>query len=153
MNIERFLAIEGSEARISMWRTIRELAVSGLSVPELASALAGLPAPVPAQDVPGRLGDLPGMDAAYLRDWAKNLSQADPDVIQYHTEGRIDEYVEHVDLDGALARIPCPVLLIQANPSHGGLVVDSDVEHVLSLLADGMHVQFEGAGHDLGLGS
>jgi hypothetical protein len=45
------------------------------------------------------------------------------------------------------------VLLIQADPSRGGLVVDSDVEHALSLLADGMHVQLEGAGHDLGLGS
>ena len=106
MNIERFLAIEGSQARISMWRTMRGFAVSSLSVPELASALANLPAPVPGQDTPGRLGDLPGMDAAYLRAWAKNLSQVDPDVALYHAEGRMDEYVEQVDLDGALARIP-----------------------------------------------
>ena len=153
LNIERFLAIEGSEARISMWRTMRDLARAELPVPELASALANLPAPVPGQDTPGRLGDLPGMDDAYLRAWAKTLSQVDPDVAEYHAEGRMDEYVEQVDLDGALGRIPCPVLLIQADPSHGGLVTDGDVEHALSLLADGLHVQLEGAGHDLGLGT
>ena len=153
LNIERFLAIEGSEGRIGMWRTMRRLAVSGLSVPELASALAGLPVPVPGQDTPGRLGDLPGMDDAYLRAWAKNLSQVDPDVAQYHAEGRMEEYVEQVDPNAALGRIPCPVLLIQADPSHGGVVTDNDVETALSLLSDGMHVQLEGAGHDLGLGT
>ena len=136
-----------------MWCTMRELAGSDLSVPELASALAGLPAPVPGQDTPGRLGDLPGMDDAYLRAWATTLSQVDPDVAQYHAEGRLDEYVEQVDLDAALRRIPCPVLLIQADPSHGGVVIDSDVDTALSLLSDGMHVQLEDAGHDLGLGT
>jgi pimeloyl-ACP methyl ester carboxylesterase len=153
LNIERFLAIEGSEARISMWRTMRELAVSGLSVPELASALANLPAPVPGQDTPYRLGDLPGMDAVHFRAWAKTLSLVDPDAAQYHAEGRLEEYVEQVDLDGALGRILCPVLLIQGDPSHGGIVTDGDVEHTLSLLADGLHVQLAGAGHDLGLDS
>lgn len=151
LNIERFVAIESSEARIGMWRTMRSLVLSDLPVPELAAALASLPAPVPGQDEPGQLGDLPGMDAAYLRAWAKNSSQVDPDVILYHAGGRIREYVEQVDLDGALGRISCPVLLVQADPSHGGLVTDGDAEHVLSLLADGMHVQLEGAGHNLGL--
>ena len=60
---------------------------------------------------------------------------------------------EHVDLDAALGRVPCPVLLIQADPSHGGVIIDSDVETALSLLSDGMHVQVESAGHDLGLGA
>ncbi len=122
-------------------------------MPELADFLANLPAQVPGQDKPGRLGDLPGMDAVYLRGWAKHLSQADPDVILYHAGGRMHEYVEQLDLDGVLGRIPCPVLLVQADPSHGGLVTDGDAEHVLSLLADGLHVKLEGAGHGLGLSS
>ena len=128
LNIERFLAMEGSEARIGMWRTMQGLGRAGLSVPELADALADLPVDVPGQDEPGRMGDLPGMDAVYLRGWAKHLSQADPDVILYHAEARIHEYVEHLDLDGALGRIPCPVLLVQADPSHGGLVTDGDAD-------------------------
>jgi pimeloyl-ACP methyl ester carboxylesterase len=149
--MERFLAIEGSEERISMWRTMRGLAGPGLSVPDLASALADLPVSVPEQDTPMRYGDLPGMDAAHLRGWAKTLRRVDPDAAQYHVEGRLDEYVEKVELDAALRRMSCPVLLLQADPLHGGVVTDSDVAHALSLLPDGLHVQLEGAGHDLGL--
>jgi pimeloyl-ACP methyl ester carboxylesterase len=153
LNLERFLAIEGSEERVQIWNGMRELAASGLSVPELASVLANLPVSGPDPDAPMRFGDLPGMDAAYLRGWARTLSQVDPDVAQYHAEGRLDAYVEKVDLDAALRQMSCPVLLLQADPAQGGLVSDADVEHALSLLADGLHVRLQGAGHDLGLGA
>ena len=153
LNIERFRAIEDSQERIAMWRTMQNFGRANLSVTELAAALADLPAPVPGQDEPGRLGDLPHMDAVHFRAWAKHLSHADPDVILYHAGGRIHEYVAQADLDGALAKIPCPVLLIQADPAHGGLVTDGDAEHTLSLLADGLHVRLAGMGHDLGLDS
>jgi pimeloyl-ACP methyl ester carboxylesterase len=151
LDLERFVTTEGSQQRQNQWSTIRRLAGSGLSVPELASALADLS--LPGGDTPGRLADLPGMDATFLRSWAKSLSQVDPDVAQYHAEGRLDEYVENVDLDSALQRVVCPVLLLQADPSQGGLVSDTDVEQALSLLSDGLHVRLEGAGHDLGLAS
>ena len=149
--MERFLAIEGSEERIELWRAMRGLADSGLSVPELASGLADLPVSVLSQDAPMRYGDLPGIDTAHLRGWAKTLSQVDPDVVQYHAEGRLDEYVRKVDLYSALQRMTCPVLLLQGDPSQGGVVSDSDAEYALSLLSDGLHVRLEGSGHDLGL--
>jgi pimeloyl-ACP methyl ester carboxylesterase len=107
LNIERFLAVEGTEERLEMWRTVRsQLADSGL---------------------------------------------VDPDVVQYHAEGRLVEYVENVNPDAALRSLSCPVLLLQADPSQGGLVSDSDVQHALSLLFSGLHAKLEGAGHDLGL--
>ena len=151
--MERFLAIESSEERIGLWRNMRDLAGSELSVLELASELADLPVSAPGQDAPMRYGDLPGTNAAHLRGWAKTLSQVDPDVAQYHAEGRLDEYVRKVDLDSALQRVTCPVLLLQGDPSQGGVVSDSDAEYALSLLPDGLHVQLEGTGHDLGLGA
>lgn len=149
--MERFVAVESSAERVSMWRTMRGLAGSGLSVPELASVLANLPVSESEDGTPVRYGDLPGMDAARFRGWARTLSQVDPDVAQYHAEGRIGEYVKNVDLDGALQRIACPVLLLQGDPSQGGVVADEDVKHAMSLLADSVHVQLEGVGHDLGL--
>ena len=149
--IDRFLAIEGSQERITMWGTIQGLAGAGLPVPALSAALADLPVSVPGQDAPTRYGDLPGMDTAYIRGWAKTLSQVDPDVAQYHAEGCLDEYVKMVDIDSALRKTICPVLLLQGDPSQGGVNSDSDVEHALSLLPNGLHVQLQGAGHDLGL--
>jgi pimeloyl-ACP methyl ester carboxylesterase len=129
--MERFLAIESSEERIELWRTMRDLADSGLSVPELASGLADLPVSVLSQDAPMRYGDLPGIDTVHLRGWAKTLSQVDPDVVQYHAEGRLDEYVRKVDLFSALQSMTCPVLLLQGDPSQGGVVSDSDAEYAL----------------------
>jgi pimeloyl-ACP methyl ester carboxylesterase len=153
LDIERFLAFEGSEERVSMWQALHELAGLGLPVPELASALADLPISVPGQDASLRYGDLPGIDAAHLRAWARTLSQVDPDVALYHAEGRLDEYVARVDPDVLLRRVTCPVLLLQGDPSQDGFVSDGDVARALSLLADGLHVRVAGAGHDLGLGA
>ncbi|MFO7697170.1 MAG: alpha/beta hydrolase [Anaerolineae bacterium] len=144
--MESWVAQEGSEASIELYRALRRLAGSGLAVPELASALADLPVAVPGQDASTRYGDLPGRDAAHLRGWAQTLSQVDPDAAQYHAEGRMDEYVRNVHLDAALRRLTCPVLLLQAD-----VVTDSDAEHALSLLANGVHAKLEGIGHSLGL--
>ena len=148
---ERWVTIEGSEGSIAQYRALQHLVSSGLSVSALASALADLPVGVSGQDTPLRYGDLPGRDAAHLRSWAKTLSQVDPDVAQYHAEGRMQEYVQRVDLDAALRRITCPVLLLQGDPSQGGVVSDSDAEHALALLLDGLHVKLEGTGHSLGM--
>jgi pimeloyl-ACP methyl ester carboxylesterase len=151
LNLERFVAKESSKGQIRFWRTLRRLTGAGLDEPEFASALAELPIHTPRQDQPMRYGDLPGVDQAHLMDWARTLRQVDPDVIQYHAEGRIGTYVEHMDIDRALQRISCPVLLIQGDPSRGGRISDSDVERALALLPNGRHVRLEGLGHGLGL--
>jgi len=151
LNIERFLAHESSEQRISMWRALRELLGSYLPVTEMASRLADLPVSKSEQGEPVKLGDLPGMDENHFRSWAEMLNQIDPDVIRYHAEGRLYEYVEKVDIDAALQAVSCPVLLLQGDPSQGGVISDSDAENALSLLSNGRHVKLEGVGHDLGL--
>jgi pimeloyl-ACP methyl ester carboxylesterase len=56
-----------------------------------------------------------------------------------------------VDLQAALQRLTCPVLLLQGDRAYRGVVSDEDVERAMGLLADGVHVRLEGAGHDLGL--
>jgi pimeloyl-ACP methyl ester carboxylesterase len=63
----------------------------------------------------------------------------------------LDEYVEQVDVEGALRQLKYPVLIIQGDPSQGGIVSDEDVERALAWLADGVYVRLDGKGHDLGL--
>jgi pimeloyl-ACP methyl ester carboxylesterase len=53
LDLDRFLAYEGSEARIGMWCEMRGLIGSGMPVPELASLLV----------------EMPGMDSASSRAW------------------------------------------------------------------------------------
>jgi pimeloyl-ACP methyl ester carboxylesterase len=148
LSIEGWVAYEGSEESIAFYSALRRIIGSRLSVPELAATLADVPVSVSGQEEPVRYGDLPGRDAVRLRAWAKTLSQVDPDVVQYHAEGRMKEYVQNVDLDAALQRVTCPVLLLQAE-----VVSDSDAKHALSLLANGVHAKLEDSDHDLGLGT
>lgn len=153
LNIDRFLETEGSQERIEQWRALIELAALELDVPELASKLADLQVAVSERGQPVRYKDLPGIDAAHLRAWAKSLRQVDPDVAQYHASGRLNQYVENLALESALRRTFCPVLLLQADPSTGGMNMDEDVQDTLSLLQDGVLVKLDGVGHGLGLDS
>ena len=81
----------------------------------------------------------------------ETTEQLDPDIVFYHATGRISEYVEGVDPDAALAQLSCPTLLLQGNPALGGIVLDDEAEHALSLLSKGRHVKLENVGHGLGL--
>lgn len=153
INIERFVADEGQADRVEMWRALRDLASSELGVSELASAVADMPISTSEVEGPVRYGDLPGVSSIQIRAWANDLHRLDPDVARYHAEGRLSEYVECVDVDKSLKAIDCPVLLIQGDPSKGGVVTDEDAEHALALLSDGLHIRFDNVGHDLGLGS
>lgn len=131
------------------WVRLRALAGPGSPVQELASALANLP--VPGHDPPVTYGDLPEVSAVTLREWAKTQSQLDPGVMDLHAEGRRDELLAAFDFETMLRAVSCPVLLLQGDPSEGGMMSDDDVAYGMSLLSEAYHVQIEGAGHDLGM--
>lgn len=127
----------------------RHLAASRRSVAELVPLLADIP--IPNQDPPLRYGDLPEVDGPALREWAKSITQLDPDILELHAQGRKDEFWGGFDVDSMLPKIVCPVLLLQGDSEHGGLMRDDDAEHGMSILREAYHVKIEHAGHDLGL--
>lgn len=133
--------------------TLRELARLGLSIEELSRRIADIPVQVPRQDARIRYGDSPGVDSIRIQRLAITLSKMDPGVLEYHAEGRANEFLEGFNLDQILAQISCPVLLLQGNPSLGGMITDEVVKHVQSILPNTMHVFIETAGHNLGMDS
>ena len=153
IDIEALLAWMNTVVFCSYFAALREIAATEHPLPELVSALADLLLPVPDQDPPVRYGDLPMADDAYLRNWAKTVSQMDPDILEYHAEGRAQEFLRDIDLDYILRKITCPVLLIQGNNALGGLMTDRAVAQSLEILPDVSHVRLEKTGHDLGLTS
>jgi pimeloyl-ACP methyl ester carboxylesterase len=96
-------------------------------------------------------GDQPGIDQTHLRVLATTLKHLDPGVLEYHAEGRAEEFVQGFDLDRTLGNIHCPVLLIQANHEMGGMMTDSSVKYALARLKLGTHVLIKETGHDLGM--
>jgi pimeloyl-ACP methyl ester carboxylesterase len=88
------------------------------------------------------LADLP----IALRSLSQSLSQLDPEVTATFRAGHLtDGYTP----EALLPRVRCPVLLLQADPAHGGLMTDGDVRGALALLPDARHVRLDGVGHGL----
>jgi pimeloyl-ACP methyl ester carboxylesterase len=140
-----------SEGFQHYFSALRELAGLGHSIVELTRQISDIPIQVPGQDTRIRYGDSPGVDAIQIQQLAITLSHMDPGVLEYHAEGRAREFLEGFDLDKVLGRITSPVLLLQGNPSLGGMMTNEAVKHVQTILPNAMHVLIETAGHDLGL--
>ncbi len=88
------------------------------------------------------LSDLP----IAMRSLAKSLTQLDPAVMRaFHAGELTTDYAP----DRMLPQIACPVLLLQADTTRGGLMSDDDVTRGLALLRHGSHARFPGLGHGL----
>jgi pimeloyl-ACP methyl ester carboxylesterase len=133
------------------YESLRDLAARKPPIPELTRLLADRI--VPGTDPPVKYGDDPDVISVELREWARSLSQLDPDVVAAHAEGRQNELMQAFEFESMLRTVSCPVLLLQGDPPHGGLMTDQDVAYAMSLLPEAYHVQIEGAGHDLGMGT
>jgi pimeloyl-ACP methyl ester carboxylesterase len=151
IDIKALVAWMSTEGFARHYAALQELAGSGRSVAALAHTLGELPAQVPGQDTPVAHKELPGMDAARLRAWAKTIDQLDPGVLAYHAMGRGQAYVEGFDMETILRQISCPVLLLRGNPEFGALMSAQAAEHAVSVLSDAVQVVLDKSGHDLGL--
>jgi pimeloyl-ACP methyl ester carboxylesterase len=125
---------------------LRDLAIKGGTLEEIASGLAEIRLKLPGLDELVRIGDLPGNDQAFLMWWARCVKQVDPDTYAMSLDGTS---LEGWDGESLLARIKCPTLLLQASPQLGGLMSDADVALALKLLSHPVHVSFPTLGHAL----
>lgn len=151
IDMDMLMAWMTSEGFKNLFSTLRRLAGNNLSITELAKQIADIPIQVPGHDSPTRYGDRRDVDSIDIQQLAITLSQMDPGVLEYHAEGRVKEFLEGFDLDEILGQITCPVLLLQGNPSLGGMMTHELVKHVLSVVPNTRHILIESAGHSLGM--
>ena len=130
--------------------SLRQLAGLDLSIAEVSKRISDIPVHLPEQTTTIRYGDCPDIDVIQIQQLAITLSHMDPGVLEYHAEGRAMEFLEGFDLDQILEQIACPVLLLQADTSQGGMMTNNIVKHVQSVLPNAMHVLI-GKDHGLGL--
>ena len=146
-------ALMKSDEFINLFSAFRDLAGPDKSLAHIFKDLREIPVHIPGETEPVRYADQPGLDAIDLLRYAKTLSMLDPGVLDYHAEGRVDEFLEGFELREMLHNITCPVLLVKGNPNLGGMMTDESVDFALNELPNATHVLIEGAGHDLGLDS
>ena len=137
----------GNRIAATAWQAqftgVREAALRGGTVGELADALAEIRLPAPGGTFK-RLGDL--RDRASLLWSAECLTRFDPAVLTPVIEGR---WLDGYDVARILPRIRCPVLLLQADPAAGGVMTDADSDEVVQALSSCQRVRFPGVGHQL----
>ena len=126
------------------FRQIASLLADKRSVRELAASLAEVRVTNPGGGQSKRLGDM--RDAAALRFFASTLSEVDPRGLDPIVAGR---WLDGYDERSVLAGLKCPVLLLQADPVAGGMLIDDDVSLLRELAADVLHVRFPGVGHNI----
>jgi pimeloyl-ACP methyl ester carboxylesterase len=110
------------------------------------------------EEIERLLGDAPegnstlreifGEGSPIIHELAERLYLHDPDML-----GMLIEDYENVaagyDMETVLPAIHCPVLLIQADPSVGGVLTDEEVQRALTLLLNPTHMRFAGMDHML----
>lgn len=137
----------GNRIAGSVWQAqflgMREAARRGGTVEEITDALGDIRLPASGGGFQ-RLGDL--RDRASLAWSAECLGQLDPEVLTPVIEGR---WLDGYDLAAVFARIRCAALILQADPTVGGALTDTDADHLVSALANSQRVRFPGIGHQI----
>jgi pimeloyl-ACP methyl ester carboxylesterase len=138
--------IQQSLDRIAAWK---ELAGGQKPLPELIELLKESPVEVPGESEPVPFRQVVGEDSPVFDQWlAPNLYHHDPDMLGALIE-RFEATATGYEMERVLPAIECPVLLMQADPSAGGLMTDDEVGQALPVLARPHHVKLEGISHIL----
>jgi pimeloyl-ACP methyl ester carboxylesterase len=142
------LSMDGARRPIArqlpMLEAMRENAGSTLPDDELMQRVAD--APVGFGDHVQRFGDAIEEDRDILRWCAETARRNDPAMI----DAVIEFERMHAGYDDALlARIECPVAILQADPQQGGALTDAEIAHAMTLLSDGRQVRADGLGHSM----
>jgi pimeloyl-ACP methyl ester carboxylesterase len=138
-------ALLQGQNRLVAWR---DMSGGQMSMDDLIEALKDSPIEAPGISGPVSMRQIYGEDAPVFAWLATNLYQSDPDVLTAIIE-RFEATAAGYEMEAVLPAILCPVLLLQADPSAGGLMTDVEVEQALAFLARPGHVRLEGVSHIL----
>ncbi|MDP1561092.1 MAG: alpha/beta hydrolase [Pirellulaceae bacterium] len=129
-------------ALLSFFQTLLRLAGDSRDASTIARELGDAIIHDPVRGTQVRLGEL--RDAASLRFTASCLKRLDPSVLEPVVHGK---WLEGFSIEAVFRRVQCPSLLIQADPTAGGMLTNEDADSLEALLVDPVRVKFSGCGH------
>jgi pimeloyl-ACP methyl ester carboxylesterase len=132
-----------TRARLTAWCN---LAGGRYSIPELIERLKDTPTEAPDRAEPITMREKYGDEAGVYEWLATNLYFLDPAMLATLLDPP-DDLTAGYEMDTLLPAIECPVLLLQADPTAGGVLPDADAQHALTLLKQVTHVRVAGASH------
>lgn len=135
-----------------MVQSWRALSGGSYSIEEIIAGLKDSPMGMTEseQEQPLRMIDVYPAGHGIYQHLAERLYQHDPDVL-----GMLLDDFEHAaagfEMETLYPAIRCPVLLMQADPSAGGVMTDGEVADALPFLSQPCHVRFKGLSHLLNI--
>jgi pimeloyl-ACP methyl ester carboxylesterase len=136
--------LQRDRQRLVTWR---DMSGPGRSLNEIVEALKNAPIFVEGQPEPVPTRTIYGEDTPWFPYMAENLSLLDPDMLNAVLE--FDSMHAPFDCERLFPMISCPVLIIQANPSLGGVLSDEEIERATVLLPQATVARLETVGHAL----
>lgn len=132
----------GDTPLLSFFTAMQQFTGSDDKVTSIAAQLANVTLTDPQSQQQTRLGDV--RDAASLRFTARCLQQLDPRALEVIIEG---QWLDGFDWQQVLRDLPCPGLLLQADPSSGGMLTDKDADNAAELATDLTQIKYASTGH------
>ncbi len=132
----------GETVFLSYFSGLQRWAGDSRSVAVIARELADLRQRDPATRIETRLGDV--RDAASLRFTAASLKCLDPEALAPIAAA---DWLAGMDFDSIFRGLSCPALLLQADPSAGGMLIDLDAEFIVERTPDVTPVKLPGVPH------
>lgn len=138
-----FLTAVDRSSSAAVFTLYREHAGSTLCVGELTRKLSAAPLP----GAPGMPATTFGAtrDSANVRFMASCLKLLDPATMLPLLS---NAWLDGIDWEATLRRVSCPVLLLRADPTHGGMLPDGDFRLLCDTLADVTPIDLAGIGHN-----
>jgi pimeloyl-ACP methyl ester carboxylesterase len=134
-----------SRDRLLTWR---DLAGGQKPFDEIVEALKDTPTKVPGRVDSVPMREVAGEDTPMYTSLAACLQQNDPDMLTALLD-RFETTTAGYEMNIVLPSIQCPVLLLQADPTAGGMMTDREVELALPLLDRPRHIRLQGISHIL----
>ena len=131
--------------RVRAWQKI-----SGGHIPvvKLIGILKNSPTEEPGNPNPVTMRSAYGEDSPVFPWLAENLYHQDPDILSAILD-RFDDTVNGYEMELVFPKIKCPILLLQADPTTGGLMTDKEVQKALPLLSKPSHIKLLNLSHTL----
>ena len=129
-------------------RTWQKISGGHIPVEELIEILKDSPTEEPDNPNPVSMRSVFGEDSPVLQWVAENLYHQDPDILSAILD-RFDDTVTGYEMELVFPKIKCPTLLLQADPTTGGLMTDEEVQKALPLLSKPSHIKLANLSHTL----
>ena len=128
----------------------KEMIERGMSAEEITEELKNREIYIPEKKKTVKARELYGEDDPYFSSMGIGLSQNDPAMLE-SVINKVDENFIDYKIEKMFPKIQCPVLVLQGDPDHGGLIKDEDIEKAKTLLLSAEFYKCKNVGHGLHL--